>query len=238
MKMNRRGMELVCEFEGFRAEAYRDAAGVLTIGFGHTSRAGAPAVAPGMRVTRAEARRILSRDVARFASGVRSLLRVDLNDNQFSALVSFAYNVGLGNFRASSVLAAINRGHFAAVPRRLAMWVKAGGRVLPGLVRRRAAEAALFIEPGEPDGDVAIERGSASQSVERIEGKLFQKSSTNIAAIVSAAGAAVTSAASQIEEWLGPDAASDLARVAAIVIVAAAIWIIRERCLKASREGI
>ena len=173
MNMNGRGVKLVCEFEGFRAAAYRDPVGVLTVGYGHTGRAGPPAVAAGMRVTRVEARRILVRDLARFAAGVRTSLRVTLNDNQFSALVSFAYNVGLPAFRKSSVLAAVNRGAFASIPRRLALWVNAGGTVLPGLVRRRAAEAALFMEPVgevEPVREVEPEvaRARSRRSRERV----------------------------------------------------------------------
>ncbi len=145
MRVNNAGLELIKAFEGFRATAYRCPAGVWTIGYGHTSSAGEPAVTSGMKVTRAEAAQILARDVAAFAEGVERLLTATLSANQFSALVSFAYNVGLGNFRGSSVLKSVNSGDFAAVPRRLALWNRAGGRLLAGLVRRRAAESALFM---------------------------------------------------------------------------------------------
>jgi lysozyme len=144
MNMTEEGLELIRQFEGFRGAAYRDPVGVWTIGYGHTSMAGAPAVMAGLAVTETEAEEILARDVEQFARGVRELLRVELTDGQFSALVSFAYNVGLGGLKKSSVLAAVNAREFVAVPRRLQLWVKAGGRVLPGLVKRRAAEAALF----------------------------------------------------------------------------------------------
>jgi lysozyme len=144
MKMTREGLDLIKAFEGFRSRAYRDAVGVWTIGYGHTSMAGKPEVKAGMEISRAEAEIILARDVDVFADGVRRHVRVVLNDQQFSALVSFAYNVGVGALAKSGVLAAANRGDFAAVPRRLALWNKAGGRVLPGLVKRRAAEAQLF----------------------------------------------------------------------------------------------
>lgn len=144
MRMTAEGLALIKRFEGFRADAYRDAVGVWTIGFGHTAQAGPPAVMAGMRVSREEAAAILAADVEQFATGVRAAVTVPLSDGQFSALVSFTYNVGLGAFRGSSVLKAVNAGDFAAVPGRLALWVKAGGRTLPGLVKRRAAEAALF----------------------------------------------------------------------------------------------
>jgi lysozyme len=144
MNMTEEGLELIKQFEGFRAKAYRDPVGVWTIGYGHTSMAGAPEVVAGLEVSEAEAEAILARDVEQFARGVRGLVRVDLSDGQFSALVSFAYNVGLGALKKSSVLTAVNARDFAAVLRRLQLWTKAGGHVLPGLVKRRAAEAALF----------------------------------------------------------------------------------------------
>lgn len=144
MRLTEEGLALIRASEGFRGQAYRDAAGLWTIGYGHTSMAGPPQVTPGLRVNREEADAILARDVEKFVAGVREAVTVPLNDAQFSALVSFAYNVGLGALRSSSVLKAVNAGDFAAVPQRLALWVKAGGRTLPGLVKRRAAEGALF----------------------------------------------------------------------------------------------
>lgn len=148
--VNQAAIDLIKEFEGFRANAYHDAVGVWTIGYGHTSRAGEPKVKPGMRITRAEGERILKKDVAKFAAGVERVLGDDadkLNDNQFGAIVSFAYNVGIGNLKRSSVLKAIRRGDLDAVPAKLKLWNKAGGKVLNGLVRRRKAEGELFIRP-------------------------------------------------------------------------------------------
>jgi lysozyme len=144
MKLNDTGFALICEFEGCRTEAYQDVVGVWTIGYGHTSAAGLPSVAPGLTVTRAEATGILMRDLETFSAGVKSAITTQLNDNQFSALMSFAFNVGLGNFRSSSVLKSVNACRFDQVPADLALWVKAGGKVLPGLIRRRAAEGHCF----------------------------------------------------------------------------------------------
>src|SRR5262245_17770828 len=127
MRMTQEGLALIKRFEGYRAEAYRDAAGIWTIGYGHTSMAGTPHVVAGLKVTRSEAADILKSDVDVFAEGVRKLVTAELSDTQFSALVSFAYNVGLGNLRSSSVLKAVNAQEFDQVPRRLALWVKAGG---------------------------------------------------------------------------------------------------------------
>lgn len=145
MKMTVEGLALIKRFEGLRLDAYRDAVGIWTIGYGHTSMAGAPEVRAGLRISEADAHEILMRDVDAFARGVRDAVTVELSHQQFSVLVSFAYNVGLGGFKRSSVLTAVNNRDFNAVPRRLNLWAKAGGRVLPGLVRRRAAEGALFM---------------------------------------------------------------------------------------------
>lgn len=150
MQMNEDGLALIRRFEGFRAEAYRCPAGVWTIGYGHTSDAGPPAVRPGLAVSEEEGARILAADVERFANGVGALLAREVTAAQFSALVSFAFNVGLAGFRRSSVLKAVNEGRFEDVPAALKLWVKGAGRVLPGLERRRAAEAELFMSDAMP----------------------------------------------------------------------------------------
>lgn len=135
---------LVAAFEGLRLVAYVCPAGVWTIGYGHTSAAGSPVVVPGMRMSSAEARAVLERDLATVAAGVRAAVTVPLTPNQLGALTSFAFNVGLGAFRKSSLLRRLNRREYDAVPLELRKWTRGGGKVLPGLVRRRAAEAALW----------------------------------------------------------------------------------------------
>jgi lysozyme len=230
MRITEEGLALIKRFEGFRSRAYRCSAGVWTIGYGHTSMAGAPEVTPDLEVSRADAEVILRRDVAKFAEGVAARIARKLTAPQFSALVSFAYNVGLGNFAKSSVLKAVNAGDFDAVPRRLQMWVKAGGRTLPGLVRRRAAEAELFAS-GKADEELP-------RVVEPASGKPAHESTTTLAAIVSAlAGIATTLlpiAREAVDIFAGPTAAI----VLMAVIVGAAFWIIRERRRKSAEEGI
>ncbi len=153
MKVNDATLRLIRRFEGLRLRAYRDAVGVWTIGYGHTSRAGPlPKVQPGMRITRAQAEQILSADIdvfsKRVADAVGNTAMRRLNENQFGALVSFAYNIGLGNFRRSSVLRAVKDGRLHAVPHLLMRWNKArvNGKlkVLRGLTRRRKAEGDLW----------------------------------------------------------------------------------------------
>ncbi len=221
MKISQQGYDLIREFEGLRTRAYRDAVGVWTIGYGHTSAAGAPHVDPGMTISIGEANEILERDVQKFADGVDELVRVQISDDQFSALVSFAYNVGLGNFARSSVLRAVNAKDFAAVPRRLALWNKAGDRTLPGLIRRRAAEAALFMSEND---------SIKPQLPQTTTGKSPAQSRTIVAAILvalAAIGNALLSAAETILPWL-----------LLAVIIAAAIVIIQQRVQKLKQESL
>ncbi|MCB1378464.1 MAG: lysozyme [Alphaproteobacteria bacterium] len=226
MEVSKEGLALIRRFEGFRAKAYRCPAGIWTIGYGHTSQAGPPTVTPGMQINRDDASDILDRDVARFAEDVRKLVRVDLSDAQFAALVSFAFNVGIGNFRASSVLKAVNAGEFDIVPRRLQLWVKAGSKILPGLVKRRAAEAELFIG-GEGSAETA-----ASRSVQPAQGKPLRKSTTVLAAIISSL-AAIGSAISA-----GAASGGWIALLGLAICVGASFWIIRERRRRALEEGL
>jgi GH24 family phage-related lysozyme (muramidase) len=221
MKINEAGLAFIREAEGLRIKAYRDATGIWTIGYGHTSSAGAPEVVTGLEISVDDAERILAADVKRFAKGVSDAVTVPLNDDQFSALVSFAYNVGLGNFHSSSVLKAVNTGDFDAVPRRLGLWVKAGGKTLPGLVKRRAAEAALFVKHNEV----------AAAPIDIPRGKPVRQSTTIWAAALTAI-LAVTNHVAQIVGYAVIGAALTAG------ILAAAIWIIRERIKKSQQEGI
>ncbi len=144
MELNEAGVKLIQDFEGLMLEAYRCSAGVLTIGWGHTSAAGEPEVTPGMTITEAQAQEIFRRDVKQYSDGVRDLVEVDISDNQFSAMVSLAYNIGVAAFAKSSVLRFTNERRFDEAAASFALWNKAGGQVLRGLVRRRAAEAELY----------------------------------------------------------------------------------------------
>ncbi|MBD0269230.1 MAG: lysozyme [Cyanobacteria bacterium Co-bin8] len=142
---NAAGVEIIKHFEGVRLKAYQDSVGVWTIGYGHTSAAGAPNVTPGLTITQAEAENILKRDLGLFERGVIDAVKVTVNDNQFSSLVSFSFNVGLGNLRSSTLLRKLNAGDYSGAANEFPRWVNAGGQQLPGLVRRRNAERALFL---------------------------------------------------------------------------------------------
>lgn len=154
MKMsseNRR--DLLQKFEGCKLTAYKCPAGVWTIGYGHTSAAGNPQVAGGLTITQVEAENILAKDLAVFERGVLNCVKVPLNQNQFDVLVDFAYNAGLGALQKSTLLKKVNAGDFDAVPAELMKWTKGGGKELPGLVRRRQAEIAVWSKVDNHDLD-------------------------------------------------------------------------------------
>jgi lysozyme len=142
--INDAGVRLVQEFEGCKLEAYPDpgtGGEPFTIGWGSTG----PDIGPGTVWTQEEADARFLDDLTKFGDGVDRLVRVPLTDNQFAALVSFAYNVGLGALAGSTLLRKLNAGDYEGAADQFPRWSKGGGRVLPGLVRRRAAERDLFL---------------------------------------------------------------------------------------------
>jgi lysozyme len=145
MHMSVEGIDaLLKKFEGCKLKAYRCPAGVWTIGYGHTSAAGAPEVVQGMTITKAEANDILRRDLVKYEQGVEALVKQPLTQNQFDVLVDFAYNAGIGALKSSTLLKKVNAADFDAVPAELMKWTKGGGKVLRGLVARRRAEAGWW----------------------------------------------------------------------------------------------
>jgi lysozyme len=149
MKISVAGLELIRSFEGYHRKlpngdctTYRCPAGVLTIGFGNTE-----GIKEGMVWTRAEAEAALLRELAQFEAAVDRLVTVELNQNQFDALVSFSYNCGIGALQKSTLLKKLNTGDYKGAASQFKQWNKGGGRVLPGLVDRRAREATLFMTP-------------------------------------------------------------------------------------------
>lgn len=136
-QINAAGLELIKTFEGLKLNSYKDIVGVWTIGYGHTKTAG-----PGQTITKAQAENLLRQDVSRFEDYVNRLPGADkLNENQFAALVSLAFNVG--SF-GETLKAAIKAGDKTKIVETLQRYKFAGGKEVPGLVRRRKAEAALF----------------------------------------------------------------------------------------------
>ena len=139
-RINEAGLALIKDFEGLRLNAYQDAVGVWTIGYGHTSTA-----YPGQSITTAQATALLRQDVANFEDAVTRAVQVPITENQFAALVSFAYNVGSGALNSSTLLRKLNAGDTFGAADEFLRWNRAGGQVLAGLTRRREAERALFL---------------------------------------------------------------------------------------------
>jgi lysozyme len=134
------GLRLIADFEGVRLTAYRDPVGVLTIGWGHTGSD----VTPGLTITRERALELLRQDVHKAEEVVVAAVKVPLTRGQFDALVSLTFNIGAAAFRGSTLLRELNAGRYDRAAGEFDRWTRAGGRVLAGLVRRRAAERALF----------------------------------------------------------------------------------------------
>lgn len=144
MKTSQSGVDLIKSFEGFSHTAYVCPAGVLTIGYGHTG----PDVKEGIRIDKQQGEIILKKDLERFEAAVEKLVKVNLNQNQFDALVSFAFNLGSEALSESTLLKRLNSGEnpCAVAKEELPRWNKANGKVLSGLTRRRLAEVDLFCQ--------------------------------------------------------------------------------------------
>lgn len=141
MRTSQAGTELIQSFEGCKLNAYVCPAGVLTIGWGHTGKD----VTPGQCISQARADELLAQDLAPRERDVERLVKVPLTQHQFDALVSFVYNLGAGALAGSTLLKKLNAGNYAGAADEFLKWNKAGGKVLPGLSRRRAAERELFL---------------------------------------------------------------------------------------------
>lgn len=152
MNVNQATIDLIKHFEGFEAEAYVDPVGVWTIGYGTTAAAGV-GIKPyaGLKITEAQAEKYLTRAVEKFAAAIRPHIKRPINDNQFGAFVSLAYNIGPGAFVGSTALRRFNEGDPDGAALAMQWWNKGtvNGKktVLRGLVRRREAEAKLFHMP-------------------------------------------------------------------------------------------
>jgi len=224
MKVNQATIDLVKKWEGFKADAYRCPAGVWTIGYGTTTPAGVGlTVAKGMRITEAEAEYYLQKGLEKFASQIRPHITADINENEFGAFVSLAYNIGPRGFIGSSALRHFNAGDKARAAESITLWNKAtvnGKRqVLRGLVNRREDEVRLFQTPvpAAKNAKTTTERTSAAQST-----------------TIHAAGVQVLSGAGTAAGAISMlDGRAQLIAVGlAAVVVLAALWIMRERLKK------
>ena len=141
MKCNEAGVNLIKTFEGCCLVVYRDLVGLNTVGYGHRTQ-----LPVGTEISQEQADQLLASDLSRFEQAVSSMLRVSVSSNQFSALVCFAYNVGAGNLRHSTLLRLLNQpAALEGVADQFLRWNRAGGVPVEGLTRRREAERQLFL---------------------------------------------------------------------------------------------
>lgn len=137
------GIQLIAKFEGLRLQRYRDAVGLWTIGYGHLIQAAE--IQTLQTITIEEARVLLCRDLAQAEQAVNNLVTRDINQNQFDALVSFTFNLGINNLKKSTLLRKLNDGDINGAASEFLRWNKAGGKVLTGLMNRRSTEMELFL---------------------------------------------------------------------------------------------
>lgn len=140
MDIDQVGINLIKKFEGCVLRVYKDAIGLDTIGIGHLIKKGESFTV----LTQKEAEDLLHKDLQIFIDGLNKLIKVTLTQNQFNAIVSLSFNIGLGNIKKSTLLKKVNLNDMSGAAEQFKVWNKAGGKTLPGLIRRRTAEYNLF----------------------------------------------------------------------------------------------
>ncbi len=140
MHISAEGLSLIKKFEGCELKAYRCAANVLTIGYGTIKN-----VTEGMEITQEEAETLLQEEMHEYEGYINDMVKVPLEQHQFDAMVSWVFNLGSGNLSSSTLLKKLNNSEYDEVPAQIRRWNKAGGKVLDGLIRRREAEALMFM---------------------------------------------------------------------------------------------
>jgi lysozyme len=229
------GLALVRKWEGFKAEAYRDIAGIWTIGYGTTDPAHA---FEGNKISREFAAKLLRQHVSIDEVTCRNLVHVPLSQSQWDAVISLCYNIGTGAFARSTLLRKINNEDFAGAYQEIPRWNRAGGRVVQGLVNRRKEEADLFLR-----GTVYTGRVTDAEELEQIKPTPASTNvvpdavpdtgkTTKVVGTVAGTGAAL-SQASQIEvvrDQLAPLAGlSEYLSLAFIGASLGAIWYMVKR---------
>jgi lysozyme len=167
--MNAAGLDLLKHYEGFRADAYLDPVGIPTIGFGFVS-----GVKLGDHMTMEQAIVRLNQELAPREAVIHAL-STPATDNQHAAMTCFAYNVGMEAFKNSTLLKLHRAGDFGGTADQFLRWDKAAGRVLPGLVRRRAAERTLYLTPNFPNDELADFRGETNEAHMREYDRLLNR---------------------------------------------------------------
>lgn len=145
MRISKKGIELIVRHEGLRLKPYYCAAGVCTIGIGSTKYEDGTKVRPtDPAITKDRAIDLLHNTLKEYEEAINSCIKVPLTQNQFDALTSLIYNIGIGAFRKSTLCTKLNKGLYREAAQEFKKWNKAGGKILLGLVKRRAEESLLF----------------------------------------------------------------------------------------------
>lgn len=218
MKISQEGINLIKSFEGFSAIPYQCSADVWTIGYGHTKNV----TKFHERISKEYAEELLRKDLLDAEIAVDSYVKVPLTQNQFDALVSFVFNLGAGSFKKSTLLKKLNKGEYDQVPYELMRWNKAGGKVLTGLSRRRAAEAELWSR--QAPENLAIEPIAKGSDIKRDVPSVVNKENISWAAGIGGSGAAALGAA----DGSGPVQYA-LAAIIVLGFAAALFWFFSRR---------
>ncbi len=145
MRLDKQGYDLIKQFEGCKLTAYQDSVGVWTIGYGSTYYENMQKVKKGDKVSQQRANEIFEFVANRFARNVDDIITSQPSQNQFNAVVSLAYNIGLGNFQKSTLLKKLNRNpNDKTIKDEFMKWINAGGKPLQGLINRRKKEAGIY----------------------------------------------------------------------------------------------
>lgn len=171
-KINKAGIDLIKSFEGLKLTAYLDIVGIPTIGYGSTENISKQDVLNKRTISEVEAENLLAKDIEKFESAVEKSVVIPINDNQFSALVCFSYNVGAGALQKSTLLKMLNNGDISSAAEQFLRWNKAGGKEVAGLTRRRQAERSLFLQSDNkssllPDGPTDKEIEDKLKDIEK-----------------------------------------------------------------------
>ena len=239
LKISDAGIALIKQYEGLRLAAYPDPGSKgepYTIGYGHTSASGAPKVWPNMVITKDEAETILRLDLLKFEVAVNNAVTTPITQNQFDALVSFAYNCGVGNLQTSTLLKRVNARKFDEAATEFSKWTRSCGRVMPGLLKRRRAEADLFAGHNAKDfGQTGIspDRPVASKAISSSKQAGGAVAAGGLAAISAASDAArqMSDAGSSINGLIDAAKNTNFLAMIAICAIAGAIWYWRRQHL-------
>lgn len=169
MQTSKKGINLIKQFEGCRLTAYKCPSGVYTIGYGHTK-----GVTKGQKISQERANSLLGQDIKEYENAVNRLVSAPLNQNQFDALVSFCFNCGVGAFKTSTLRKKLNAKDYKGAANEFPRWNKGGGKVLKGLVKRRAAEQKLFNTPITKAVYYTVEKGDNLTAIAKKYGTTYK----------------------------------------------------------------